>query len=313
VKFPVFENTKTQSNFFSEFIIDSTKYLIITLLPLPQNPAIVIENGKFKNLFICIFNVFKKVMDIFSANRINFSDGFCNSILNGSINSAYFQNLTDSGKRNYRHLLTFLEIENGKIFIEIKSKTANLRKHRVEIISPGRANQVLLNLYDSAETTKNGRDSFYNKVINRYCGISRRYVQEWLEKQENYQFHLIQPREKVLRPIGDKKINSRAQIDLIDMQKFKSPQNHNRGFLFVYIDVFSKYVYVRAITEKTALKNEEALKDILATNYVKTGEYPRLIQSDNGKEFVNKKPTILLQNFSHNPGVFPICCNLVFK
>lgn len=227
-------------------------------------------------------------MDVFTINRLKITDALYNSFFTGGVNSAYYNTLTDSSKRNYRHLLQLFIIQNGKLYIEIKSKSAGLRKRRVEFVAPAQREGVLQQLYSNPETTKNGRDSFYTRILESYAGISRRYVQSWLEKQENYQLHLHQPREKILRPIADKTINSRWQLDLVDLQKYKSPQNHQRGWLFVAIDVFSKFAYVKAITQKTAVKVGQAFEAILTENYGRTSGYPNVIQTDNGKEFLNK-------------------------
>ncbi len=54
-------------------------------------------------------------------------------------------------------------------------------------------------------------------------------------------------------------------------------------FLLCAIDVFSKYAYVRPLVSKTGSSVESALKDIFSK------QTPRAIQSDHGKEFLNKK------------------------
>ena len=226
-------------------------------------------------------------MNIFSLNKLEITDLLYDSLI--GTNQNYVNTLSDWQKRKYRKLRELFELDRGKLFVYIKSKSANLRNKKVEVVAPKNRDEVLKKMYENPETTKNGRDSFYHHILNSYANIPRRYVQKWLEKQENYQLHLLQPREKVLRPISDKKINSKWQIDLIDMQKYgKSPQNHRRAWLFVAIDVFSKFAYIRAITQKTAIKAGEALERILQNNFMRTGAYPRVIQTDNGKEFVNK-------------------------
>lgn len=226
-------------------------------------------------------------MDIFIVNRCHFSDEFLDSLASGK-NSAYYNSLTAYQQRNYNRLMKFIELEGNKAFLRIKSKSAAIRNRRVELIKPSDRDRVLARLYANPETTKNGRDSFYTKVLSFYANIPRRYVQAFLEKQENYQLHLQQTKEKVLRPETHTQINSKWAMDLIDMQNYKSPQNNQRAWLLTVIDIFSKYAYVRAITKKEATRVAAALEDILLDNFSKTGGYPRVIQSDNGLEFKNK-------------------------
>jgi hypothetical protein len=237
-------------------------------------------------------------MDVKILNKLKIDDSFYNAAIKYHKTGVLPQLDTRSAIRRFKEKAKLFELVENKLFINIKSKSANLRNKRVELIPPSKLSATLQKLYDNPETTKNGRDSFYQKVLDRYCGISRRAVHKWLQDQDNYQLHLLQPREKVLRPTNVKKINAIWQIDLIDMQKYKSPQNRHTAFLLTCIDTFSKYVWVRALTKKTSNKVVDALRDILRDNYTKTGGYPRVIQSDNGKEFANKKLKDMLNSNS---------------
>lgn len=184
--------------------------------------------------------------------------------------------------------------EQGKLFIFVKY---NGRKTKVEIIRPSNKNNVLKILYEDPLTTKNGRDSFYAKVREKYANISREYTFNWLKGQENYQLHLIQPRERILRPSSDKKINSKWQIDLIDMSNYSGPTNRNQKWILTVIDVFSKYAWAAEMPNKKAFTIRENLEEILNLGHDITGNYPDIIQSDNGGEFINKDMKYLLETF----------------
>lgn len=176
-------------------------------------------------------------------------------------------------------------IENNKIFTTIKF--GNKRKQKVEILPDNEKEQRLKELYADRETSRNGRDSFYSKVREKYANITKEFTFDFLKKQTNYQLHLIQPREKTLKPVAYKGINKLWQIDLIDMKKFRSPQNRNKKWILTVIDVFSKYAWAVAMPNKKSYTTRQALEKILDNGYDMTKDYPTMIQSDNGKEFIN--------------------------
>ena len=75
--------------------------------------------------------------------------------------------------------------------------------------------------------------------------------------------------------------NERWQIDLVDLREFTS-LNNGFSWLMVIVDVFSKYCFTRPLTNKSA--------SIVSTNLVELFYIfgpPKIIQSDNGKEFTN--------------------------
>jgi transposase InsO family protein len=172
---------------------------------------------------------------------------------------------------------------NGKLFYGVKygKSTAMSKQHRgphyIEIVAPRDRYQLLTGLFNS-EVLRMGRDSFFYKIRQKYGNIPRQYV-------ENYQLHFQQPREKIAKPVSDKKINSRWQMDHVDMSDYKNPRNRNASFLFVVIDVFSKYAWVRAVSKKDATRIVSALEEIFEENKRLTGRYPSVMQSDNAREF----------------------------
>ena len=185
--------------------------------------------------------------------------------------------------------------EGGKLFTYVKY--GPYRKLKQEIIKPSQRANILKELYNDPATRKNGRDSFYVKVREKYINIPRAYIFEWLQKQENYQLHLIQPREKILRPISEKKINAKWQIDLIDMSNHGGPNNRNKYWILTVIDVFSKYAWARAMPNKEGDTTRKYFEEILNDGHEITSNYPKIVQSDNGKEFLNKDMEFLFEFF----------------
>ncbi|XP_069615885.1 KRAB-A domain-containing protein 2-like [Ranitomeya imitator] len=84
----------------------------------------------------------------------------------------------------------------------------------------------------------------------------------------------------VVKPILHSEMNSRAQVDLIDMQ---SNCDNDFKFIFVYQDHVTKFVLLHALCTKTAEEVAYHLLDIFSTFGA-----PCILHSDNGREFCNK-------------------------
>ena len=84
---------------------------------------------------------------------------------------------------------------------------------------------------------------------------------------------------EAIRPIISTTFNSRGQVDLIDMQAIPI-----RCFKWIlhYQDHLTKFSYLRAIINKTAVCVAQELLDIFLMQGC-----PCILQSDNGREFVN--------------------------
>ena len=76
-------------------------------------------------------------------------------------------------------------------------------------------------------------------------------------------------------------INDQWAIDLADIPKL-APYNNNMRYIFICIDVFSKYLWAIPMRTKKASETAEVLKDIITTS----GRRPGRVQVDKGKEFL---------------------------
>jgi len=85
----------------------------------------------------------------------------------------------------------------------------------------------------------------------------------------------------VVKPIISSEMNSRCQIDLIDMQA--QPDGEYK-FILVYQNHLTKFVLLRPLIQKRAEEVAYVLLDIFTTFGA-----PSILQSDNGREFANIK------------------------
>lgn len=89
-------------------------------------------------------------------------------------------------------------------------------------------------------------------------------------------------------------INDTYQIDLVEMIPY-AKQNRNFKYILTVIDIFSKYAWAIPIKSKTGKVVTHAMKSILDS-----GNIPKNIHSDMGKEFYNKEFQALLNNHEIN-------------
>ena len=97
-----------------------------------------------------------------------------------------------------------------------------------------------------------------------------------LSKQINLKFQR--------RPVITYGKNDIWGADLLDVNKFRTT-NKNITFLLVVIDIYSRYIFIEPLKNKTALSVLDAFKKI--------GEIPKNLWVDEGKEFYNKDMKIM--------------------
>lgn len=197
--------------------------------------------------------------------------------------------------------------ENG-YQIETLKKLKILKLHGRPVIAKDQIPAMLQGMYNDPTTSRNGRDSFYNHVQSRYAGIPKEEVHSWLKRQETYQLHRSHFTEKVVRPIVVKQPGKYFQIDLVDMSEL-AHWNKGMHWLLNAIDLNSKWFYCAAIKNKEGPTVAAAVARFLTEANRIFGQYPTVVQSDNGSEFISgemdevlKKHDIKhLRSLSHTP------------
>ena len=115
----------------------------------------------------------------------------------------------------------------------------------------------------------------------RVKGVKPSATQKWLESQLAYTLHKpARRRFKRNRVIPNGK-DEQWHADLVDVQALKK-DNDGYRFLLTVFDVLSKYAWVVPLKDKTG----ESLVDAI---FKKDGRVPERLQTDAGKEFLNKE------------------------
>jgi len=125
-----------------------------------------------------------------------------------------------------------------------------------------------------------GRNRMMAVLKTKYCNVTTEAVMAYLGLCSNCQVKQSNPkRGLVTKPILHSAFNSRAQIDLIDMQC----QNYNNyRYIMNYQDHLTKFVILKPLKTKRAEEITLNLIDI----YTIFGA-PAILHSDNGHELVN--------------------------
>lgn len=113
--------------------------------------------------------------------------------------------------------------------------------------------------------------------------LSRKEVSEWLRSQSTYTLHRNRRIKFKRNHYNITNIDDLWEMDLIDMQKYS---RNNKGFKYILavIDCFSKFAWCIPIKRKTPAEIIRGFDEIFSS----TNRRPVKIQSDKGREFVNK-------------------------
>ena len=120
--------------------------------------------------------------------------------------------------------------------------------------------------------------------VARVKGVKPSTTQNWVESQLTYTFQKpVRKRFKRNRVIVNGK-DEQWQADLVDVHALKK-DNDGYRFLLTVIDVLSKYAWVVPLKDKTGKRLVDAFDAI----FKKDGKVPERLQTDAGKEFLNKE------------------------
>lgn len=125
-----------------------------------------------------------------------------------------------------------------------------------------------------------GRDRLRVETGRKYANITTKMINLFLSMCEVCNSKRSKrKRGLVSKPILHNELNSRCQVDLIDMQ---SQADRQFKFIMVYQDHLTKFVLLRALTSKRAEEIAYKLNEIFLTFGA-----PCILHSDNGREFAN--------------------------
>lgn len=143
-------------------------------------------------------------------------------------------------------------------------------------------NEELFDIIHSTHTAigHGGRDRMMAELKLKYANVTKETIMVYLSLCSDCHKKSSNPkRGLVSKPILHSAYNSRAQLDLIDMQ---SQSVNDFRFIMNYQDHLTKFVVLKPLKTKRAEEVAHNLLDIYTTFGA-----PAILHSDNGREFVN--------------------------
>lgn len=126
-----------------------------------------------------------------------------------------------------------------------------------------------------------GRDKMAREAHQLFKNVSRTVIRDFIVGCENCELKRSNKKKGlVVKPIVHITFNSRAQLDLVDMQTHK---DGDYSFIFVHQNHLTKFVTLKPLRTKTAVE----VARVLLTDVFTVCGAPVILQSDNGREFVN--------------------------
>ncbi|MES9883136.1 MAG: DDE-type integrase/transposase/recombinase, partial [Sedimenticola sp.] len=127
-----------------------------------------------------------------------------------------------------------------------------------------------------------GIEKLYRVLSTRYPGqFSRKYIGKWLEGVDSYSV-LKQVKRKFRTPnVRVTSIDEQFDADLMSVQNI-AKENDGVNYLLCAIDIFSRFLFVEPLKNKTAKSILTAVKKIFHKRK------PRKLRTDKGSEFVNR-------------------------
>jgi hypothetical protein len=192
------------------------------------------------------------------------------------------------------------EVKSAKVS-KSKSSLDYRRLKRFDIITLGNTEKLITPLDDSNEflyfipieemygvldTTHKaighgGRDKMFKELSKKYKNITLDVITSFISLCKTCQLKKPKARKKItVQPILSKELNSRGQVDLIDMQ---SQSDGDYKFIMVYQDHLTKFCFLKALKSKRSEEVAYNLIDIFAIIGA-----PTILHSDNGREFCNQ-------------------------
>ena len=125
------------------------------------------------------------------------------------------------------------------------------------------------------------RDVMFHKAKEKYANVTREVLQLYTNLCEDCQLKKKKVRKSiVVKPIISMAMNSRAQVDLIDMQ---SQPDGDFKWIMNYQDHLTKFVILKPLPTKETCGVAKQLVGIFCLF-----DSPCILQSDNGREFASR-------------------------
>ena len=113
--------------------------------------------------------------------------------------------------------------------------------------------------------------------------ITKKPLYKWLSEQDVYTSHHPVIHCLARRRVVTRGLNDVWDVDLMDMSNL-AKYNDGVHFITIFIDIFSRYLYIKPMKNKTTKETLTAIQN----SFCKSRLQPETFRSDAGKEFIGK-------------------------
>jgi hypothetical protein len=159
-----------------------------------------------------------------------------------------------------------------------------------ELIPVSRRKEIILENYQNSKTGYGGKQEMYNRLRQKYIGVTLKSISEILENLESYQLNRKVPKQTKIPRIFTQNRDTYFQADLVDMS---SLSRYNKGihWLLNVVDCSPyKTVFSIPLKSKSAKDTADGFKKLFEI------VVPKMIQTDLGKEFINSDVAKVFKN-----------------
>ena len=146
--------------------------------------------------------------------------------------------------------------------------------------------QGLRDIYYDPKTGYQSTERLYQKALKDDLEVTRNQVKSWLKSQDTYTRYKPIVRKHKFRQTKVNYLGEQIQMDLVDMGSYK---NKNKGYYWILtaIEILSRYAFAIPVYRKDTNNMTEAVTELLRQFKQRFGNYPKLEQFDDGKDFYN--------------------------
>jgi hypothetical protein len=167
------------------------------------------------------------------------------------------------------------------------SYTGGLSQNKIQILQKIYYNPLHPSSFGSIK-------KLFESARQRDPNISIDDVKYWLSEQPTYTIHKQRRRHFKRNRVVVENVNEQFQADLLDMRKL-SKFNNGFNYILTAVDILSKYGFAIPVRNKRSYNLSSAFKKIFRERI------PEKIQTDKGKEFLNKEVSkLFLKNNIHH-------------
>lgn len=157
---------------------------------------------------------------------------------------------------------------------------------------------ILRDLYYSPKTGYRSIEHLYQLAKHEDNTITRGYVKKWMQRQNTYTKYKKYNNPKHYRKTFVRDLGEQVQIDLVTFMSKHDSENDGYKYIMMCIELLSRYAIAIPLRKKEGRVLKVTMEEFLQKFKDRFNAYPKLMQFDEGPEFLNKNVIDLLK--SHN-------------